>query len=118
MQADGNLVLYKVGGGVIWSAGTVGSGADSAVMKNNGQFAIQNGANVNQWDAGTNGHHGAFLHLQNDQNLLVKDGSSCSLIWQTDTSNKVFDAIEFGILDGLTHDAQTSDLQYFYIDRG
>jgi hypothetical protein len=71
MQSDGNLVMYTVeGGGYRWSTGTAGSGADKAVMQQDGQFCLYNRVGELKWSTYTRDAQ-SVLKLQNDGNLVV-----------------------------------------------
>ncbi|MFM0288363.1 hypothetical protein [Paraburkholderia megapolitana] len=71
MQQDGNLVLYDLANHkALWSSGTAGSGAQSAVMQKDGNLVILKGTQP-VWVSKTNGSPGASLMVQNDGNAVI-----------------------------------------------
>lgn len=70
MQLDGNLVLYRIGQGALWSAGTGGHPGAYAVMQGDGNLVVY-GSGRALWASGTWGHPGAYTSLQTDGNLVV-----------------------------------------------
>ena len=56
MQQDGNLVLYSIGGEVLWSSRTAGNSGASAVMQRDGNLVIRSGTGHVVWASGTSGH--------------------------------------------------------------
>jgi hypothetical protein len=84
MQSDGNLVLYE-GGTALWASGTVGSGADEAIMQGDGNFVVYTSAGSPVWASGTAGDTGAYLDVQNDGNVVIY-GASGSALWSTGTA--------------------------------
>ena len=74
MQGDGNLVLYYVGVGALWSSDTFGTGANRALMQSDGNFVVMDGGGQIWFASGTSGATGAFLAVQTDGNLVVYDG--------------------------------------------
>jgi nucleoid-associated protein YgaU len=77
LQEDGNLVL-KDGGDVVWATGTNGSGATSATMQEDGNFAVYTTGGSLVWSSDTSGHPGSRLVLQNDRNLVVYNSAGSS----------------------------------------
>lgn len=63
-QSDGNLVLYRVGGGPVWSSNTVGSTPSVAAMQGDGNFVVYDTAGVPRFNTVTQGNPGAQLHFQ------------------------------------------------------
>ncbi|MEO6082388.1 MAG: LysM peptidoglycan-binding domain-containing protein [Umezawaea sp.] len=77
LQEDGNLVL-KDGGDVVWATGTNGSGATSATMQEDGNFAVYTTGGSLVWSSDTSGNPGSRLVLQNDRNLVVYNSGGSS----------------------------------------
>lgn len=70
-QTDGNLVLYRGDGAVLWNAGTFGTSPGRAEMQTDGNFVIYDANNNVQFSAGTFGNPGSTLVLQADGNLVI-----------------------------------------------
>jgi len=87
MQTDGNLVLYRNGGGAIWDSGTARSGAARAAMQTDGNFVLYTAQGRPVWDTKTAGRRGAFLAVQNDGNVVAYVGRSP--VWTADTAGGV-----------------------------
>ena len=89
MQADGNLVLYKVfpsgGKEALWATG--GPGAVRAVMQPEGNFVVYGAAPKNHvyWATDNGGQRGAFAVLQKDGNFVVYRPDGKSVIWDSGT---------------------------------
>lgn len=66
----GNLVLTRDGAS-LWESGPAGRTAVAAVMRDDGNFVIENTAGKALWSTGTSGHPGARFQLQDDANLVV-----------------------------------------------
>jgi hypothetical protein len=86
LQNDGNLVLYKNGGGSLWDSATVGSGAQRALMQSDGNFVLYAGTRP-AWNSGSQGHPGAYVVVQNDGNLVVYQAGRA--LWNSDTAGGV-----------------------------
>ena len=74
MQGDGNFVLYEVHKGKhipVWASGTDGSGAEKAVMRDNGNLVVYKANGQEVWQSGTAGNAGAYLILQDDGNAVI-----------------------------------------------
>ena len=52
---DGNLVLYKIGGGALWSSKTNGKGGVKLMLRNNGNLDLVNAAGKLVWSTKTSG---------------------------------------------------------------
>ena len=76
-QADGNLVIYKSDGGVLWSPNCYGSGASRAVLQNDGNFVVYAPRGA-KWASGTSQQ--GVLIMQNDGNLVLY-GPRGNAIW-------------------------------------
>jgi hypothetical protein len=86
MQSDGNLVLYQ-GSTALWASGTVGSGADEAIMQGDGNFVLYTSSGTPVWASNTAGNSGAYLDVQNDGNAVIYSASGAAL-WSTGTAGK------------------------------
>lgn len=73
MLEDGDLVVHDSHGTVIWSAGTHGHPAATAVMEDDGELVVRSGDGRRLWGSGTAGHPGAFVQLHDDGRLVVHD---------------------------------------------
>jgi len=82
-QPDGNLVLYRGDGSVLWNAGTFGTSPGRAEMQTDGNFVIYDSGNNVQFSAGTFGNPGATLALQDDGNVVIYHGSTAIYSTQT-----------------------------------
>ncbi|MCH9688943.1 MAG: peptidoglycan DD-metalloendopeptidase family protein [Deltaproteobacteria bacterium] len=82
-QSDGNLVLYKQGGGVLWHTYTHGNAVSGLVMQPDGNLVLYSASGSVLWHAGTHGNHGAYLSLQDDGNLVVYSGGTA--LWHSQT---------------------------------
>src|SRR5271166_2627032 len=81
-QTDGNLVLYGPGHAAHWASGTYGQSVADAIMQNDGNFVIY-GTNGNAlWASNTN-VPGSTLHVQDDGNCVIYNGSTP--LWATNT---------------------------------
>jgi outer membrane protein assembly factor BamB len=88
MQYDGNLVLYRTSGEVLWSTGTykvssLQNGRARLVMQTDGNLVIYDQQNVARWSSKTAGLASIgiypFLRLQDDGNLVIY--TTYSLDW-------------------------------------
>jgi hypothetical protein len=86
MQSDGNLVLYQ-GSTALWASGTVGSGADEAILQGDGNFVVYTSAGSPVWASNTAGDTGDYLDVQNDGNVVIYS-SSGSALWSTGTAGE------------------------------
>lgn len=103
---DGNLVLLRADGAILWNAVSQGRGIVRFLMRADGALVgIDTNGNV-QWDSGTGGHARSILALQDDGNLVIYQGPIP--IWATNTdgwrgsqrANKdIFDAIGAALSD-------------------
>ena len=83
-QSDGNLVLYRTGGGPLWASGTMGRGVGKAVMQGDGNLVVYNGSGQPLWASGTWGHPGSTLAVQDDGNVVIYTPDHRP-IWATNT---------------------------------
>jgi hypothetical protein len=86
MQSDGNLVLYQ-GSTALWASGTVGSGADEAILQDDGNFVVYTSAGSPVWASNTAGDTGDYLDVQNDGNVVIYSSSGAAL-WSTGTAGE------------------------------
>ena len=59
-QMDGNLVLYKIGGGAVWTSKTKGKGGVKLVLANNGNLNMVNAHGKIIWSTKTRGRFHAL----------------------------------------------------------
>ena len=84
MQADGNLVLYRMADRrPMWATGTAGRGVGRAVMQVDGNFVLYTMAGGVVWQTNTARHPGSFLVLQDDGNVVIYQPTSP--LWQSNT---------------------------------
>jgi hypothetical protein len=84
MQADGNLVLYRVDDGhALWASGT-SQQASRAVMQADGNLVVYAPDGRAHWASDTAGNPGAQLVLQDDGNLVIYGGNGQPL-WASRT---------------------------------
>lgn len=70
-QADGNLVLYRAGGGVLWASNTVTNAPGFVAMQGDGNLVIYSNSQKVEFATGTDGNQSVKLVLQNDGNLVI-----------------------------------------------
>jgi cytochrome c peroxidase len=80
-QSDGNLVLYRNGGGSVWASRTAGVGADQVRFQSDGNVVIRTSSGRSLWSTGTHGTGAASLVVHDDGRLRVyaADGSQ---VWE------------------------------------
>ena len=84
LQEDGNLVLTD-GNDAVWATGTNGSGATTATMQEDGNFALYTTSGSLVWSSDTSGNPGSRLVLQNDRNVVVYSSGGTST-WASGTN--------------------------------
>jgi lysophospholipase L1-like esterase len=86
MQADGNLVLNKLGGHVVqlWSAGTANQDSAQLELGRDGTLTLFGKLGEILWSSNSGGHKNAQLFVQNDGNVVVYDETD-KPIWSTGT---------------------------------
>jgi hypothetical protein len=85
MQADGNLVLYRIDDGhALWASGTAGQPVNRAVMQADGNLIARAADGRVCWASNTAGNAGAQLVLQNDGNLVIYAAGGGAL-WSSGT---------------------------------
>ncbi|WP_438392708.1 curculin (mannose-binding) lectin [Caballeronia sp. DA-9] len=70
LQSDGNLVLYKNGGNVIWATYTQNRGVTHASMQGDGNFVLYAGTTP-IYSTQTDGNPNSIFALQVDGNLVI-----------------------------------------------
>ena len=86
MQADGNLVLYRLSNmHPEWATGTNGKDVQRAIMQTDGNLVLYNFNGGAVWASNTNGNPGSFLVMQDDGNLVIYRPNVP--IWASNTSN-------------------------------
>ncbi len=89
LQKDGNIVLRKAVNlkskkkHILWTSGTSGK-VTKLLMQQDGNLVLYHNNNA-IWNAGTNGHPGAYLVLQNDGNVVIYSKNNKPL-WSTNTA--------------------------------
>ena len=78
MQADGNFVVYAVGGAAQWSTATGGSGATEVAMQADGNLVVYNPSKA-VWASGTAPSNNDNLTMQDDGNLVIYAGNGKAL---------------------------------------
>ncbi|WP_426914557.1 hypothetical protein, partial [Serratia bockelmannii] len=59
MQSNGDFVVTSSNGQILWSTGTVGSGAVKAVQQQDGNFVLLNSNNNVVWQSASYGYKAA-----------------------------------------------------------
>jgi hypothetical protein len=75
-QTDGNLVLYRGNGNVLWTSNTAGHIPGQAVMQGDGNFVIYDSGGTPQFATDTGGNPGAMLFLQSDGNVVIANAGN------------------------------------------
>lgn len=92
MQADGNLVLYRLYNHYpLWSSRTNGKDVLRVVMQADGNLVIYQPNGRAIWASNTAGNPGSFLVLQDDGNLVIYKPNVP--IWATNT-------VQYGAIAG------------------
>ena len=81
MQADGNLVLYRGDGAVVWATYTQGNPGSSLIMQGDGNLVIYRPDGTPIWDAGTWGTAADRLVLYDNGDLVLLDPTG-QVIWR------------------------------------
>jgi hypothetical protein len=85
MQADGNLVLYRVDDStVLWASNTRGQPVTCAIMQGDGNFVCYDANGRAHWATRTAGNPGSYLLVQDDGNLVVYTDNGVAL-WASNT---------------------------------
>lgn len=83
-QGDGNLVLYRNNGSVVWHTGTFNTVGNKTVMQGDGNLVLYTEGGNPLWSTGTNGWTGADFAVQTDGNLVIYWGGVA--IWASGTN--------------------------------
>jgi hypothetical protein len=83
LQHDGNLVLYRSGGGALWATWTHGKPVTKAVMQTDGNFVLYDNNNQAVWASWTHRKPGSYLIVQDDGNVVIY---SPTPTWDSGTS--------------------------------
>lgn len=86
MQGDGNLVLYRSNGSVVWASNTPNSGASYLTMQEDGNLVLYTASGQAVWNSHTNGRGLSSFQLQDDVNLVVYAGAGPT--WASNTSGR------------------------------
>lgn len=70
-QQDGNLVLYRVGGGPVWSSGTAGSTKGRTAMQGDGNLVVYDAAGAPRFNTGTHGNPSSTLNIDAGGTLFI-----------------------------------------------
>lgn len=73
LQSDGNLVLYRKDGKVMWNSKKSAKSPGYVTMQSDGNLVSYDKFDTPIWSSGTNGWNGAYAILQNDGNLVVRN---------------------------------------------
>lgn len=71
MQGAGNLVVYQVGGKILFSSNTYPSAGAYAAMQTDGNFVVYSQTRTGLFWTSTNGNPGAKMYMQDDGNLVI-----------------------------------------------
>jgi hypothetical protein len=72
MQTDGNLVVYRNDGEVIWATWSQGSGAVTANMQADGNFVLYTPDGTPAWSTGTQGRDRVFAVDDRGRAMVLK----------------------------------------------
>lgn len=70
-QLDGNLVLYRVGGGPVWASNTMTSNSGTTAMQGDGNLVVYDRDSTPLFHTFTHGNPGATLHVDTTGALFV-----------------------------------------------
>ncbi len=96
LQSDGNLVLYRVGGAVLWAINPGVHAVTKAIMQGDGNFVVY-GPEGPYWASNTAPNPGSFLIVQDDGNVVIygpggplwSTGTTISLPMHAHKKNKI-----------------------------
>lgn len=83
-QLDGNLVLYRVGGGALWASNTSGQSVGHTAMQGDGNLVIYDDDGAARFATGTDGNPGAQLFIDAEGALRIVS-SDDETLWTTAT---------------------------------
>jgi len=90
-QTDGNLVLYRSNGAVLWASNTAGRPAGRFCMQDDGNIVVYDPGGAPLWAASHNGgkcgpqYRSSILDMQDDGNLVVY-ASNRAVLWASGTN--------------------------------
>lgn len=89
-QSDGNLVLYNRNTGrALWHTRTGGRPEAHVVqMQGDGNFVLYDNRYRPMWNSSTARRPGAFLRVQDDNNMVIYNDVGETALWQTRTSGR------------------------------
>jgi hypothetical protein len=89
IQADGNLVLNKLGGHVVqlWAAGTANQDSAQLELSRDGTLALYGSLGETLWSSNSGGHKDAQLFVQNDGNVVIYDETD-KPVWSSGTAGR------------------------------
>lgn len=70
-QTDGNLVLRRLDGGLLWASNTMETVPGLAIMQLDGNFVVYDAAGTPRFQSGTTGRGGSYLQILNDFRIIV-----------------------------------------------
>jgi hypothetical protein len=82
MQRDGNLVIYRVGDGALWSTNTWGKPVTHTIMQADGNLVCYDDAGTAYWSSNTWGTNAAYAELEEDGTLNVSDHNG-QVLWSS-----------------------------------
>lgn len=85
MQQDGNLVVY-CGSNPKWGSGTTAGRSMYFQVQSDGNMVLYDVDFLPIWASNTGGNPGAILTLLNSGNLILKDSTGVTTLWQSSTT--------------------------------
>jgi hypothetical protein len=82
MQADGNLVIYRVGNGALWSTNTWGKPVTHTIMQADGNLVCYDDAGAPYWSSNTWDTKAAYAELLDDGTLVLCDPTG-QVLWSS-----------------------------------
>jgi hypothetical protein len=82
-QLDGNLVLYRIGGGPVWNSQTAGTSPGLTIMQGDGNLVVYDSANVPRFNTMTQGNPGAQLYFEVGGRLHVIAADGVTRLWSS-----------------------------------
>lgn len=86
LQTDGNFIIYRNDGHLVWATYTHGKGAVRAIMQTDGNFVLYNGEGHAVWSTGTQGEWHMFAVTELGRAMILKPRDW----WQSRTGNDYF----------------------------
>ena len=104
MQGDGNFVLYKIGGGALWSSQTAGKGIGPYILRLEGtnNLVMYDKDSTTIWQSGSAIDHAdsssGYVRMRSNGALVIMRGDDTQL-WRSNTKDgKVSDVMGTGKL--------------------